>query len=858
MSVYHLHTIILLHAAFGGAFLFLHWQHPAKFSRLLGQAWLLEAFRVSLLLPSVQALGGDPHHWFTVADALNFVIMWWLFAGCADLAGVRLPRWLGRAVFGAGLPLVLLLRYPLPGLLAGWLGLDPGAALRGCIFAEQLVIFLPVMAARVTVLFWFYRLWCSERLPGALLALVFGVPYAAFTLIGPLQFLHDYYPAWIALLWGARVLGFSLGLMLLVLSQQLAALRRSEHRLAAAQASARLGSWEYDPRGGNGVWSAELFHLTGRDPAAGAPPWSGLAGCLHPDDRGDFEALAARARTELRPVQGEYRLLRPGAPELWVECRHDPVTGPGDRLLRLAGTMQDITARKEAESRIRELAGIIDHAPFAIVVTDLQHRVTYANTGAARLQGLSREAMVGRTAEQNFSPTALAKIVAGREATFATGRWQGEVPLAAPDGRPLTVEYYMSLIRDDRGRVIARLTIGVDVTEKKQIEEQFLRAQRMEHLGLLVAGIAHDLNNILSPALLVAPFMRPLVQKESDHAFLDSVERSAERGAALVKQILLFAQGRGDGHIPVKPGSLARELIGLVRETFPRSLQFEEEVPGDLWPVNANPTQLHQVLLNLLVNARDALAGHGLLTLRVANRLLDAPAAARIEGGRTGAFVCFEIGDTGPGIPDDVLPHIWEPFFTTKEPGKGTGLGLSTVRGIVTNHLGFCEVRTAPDEGTLFRVFIPAATTPAEPARSSTGPFIPRGHGELILVVDDEAGVRDLLNAILVNHGYQVITARDGIEGINRFTAQQTQVALVITDMHMPHGRGDSFAGLLRLIRPDIRILYISGLGQGESGGGGGSTPAQSTDPFLLKPFKPAALLAAVHKLLHPDAILKT
>jgi two-component system, cell cycle sensor histidine kinase and response regulator CckA len=854
MPVHHYHTLILLHAALGGAFLFLHWQHPAKFSRLLGQAWLLEALRIGLLLPAVHRLGGDPQLWLTLADGLNLLILWWLLAGCAELAGVRLPRWLGRAVFGAGLPLILLLRHPAPDLVAAWAGLTPADATRACLFAEQFVIFGLVMAARATVLFWFYRIWRAERLPGALVALVFGVPYAAFSLIGPFQFLLDYYPDWIALLWHARVLGFSLGLLMLVLSRQMAALRRSEHRLAAAQASARLGNWEYDPAGATGAWSAELFRLTGRDPAAGAPAWAGLAACLHPDDRADFEARAARARTELRPTAGEHRLLRPDGPETWVECRHDPVTGPGGRLLGLAGTMQDITARKQAESRIRELATIIDHAPFAIVVSDLSHHVTYANEGAARLQGLSREAMVGRTAEQNFSPAALTRIVAGREATFATGRWQGEVPLSTPDGRSITVEYYMSLIRDDRGCVIARLTIGVDVTEKKQIEEQFLRAQRMEHLGLLVAGIAHDLNNILSPALLVAPFMRPLVQKESDHAFLDSVERSAERGASLVKQILLFAQGRGDGHIPVKPGSLARELVGLVRETFPRSLQFEEEIPGDLWPVNANPTQLHQVLLNLLVNARDALDGHGLITLRVANRLLDAPAAARIEGGRSGAFVCFEIGDTGPGIPADVLPRIWEPFFTTKPVGKGTGLGLSTVRGIISNHLGFCEVQTAPGEGTVFRVFLPAASTPADTTRSSADPFIPRGHGELILVVDDEAGVRDLLNAILVNHGYQVITARDGIEGINLFTAQQTQVALVISDMHMPHGRGDSFAGLLRLIRPDIRVLFISGLGRQEEG----SVPAQSTDPFLLKPFKPAALLEAVHKLLHPDVLQPT
>lgn len=854
MSVPHLPIIILLHAAFGGAFLFLHWQHPTKFSRLLGQAWLLEAFRAGLLLPAVRGLGGWEHHWLSLSDGLNLFATWWLLAGCADLAGARLPRWLGRVIFGAGLPLILLLRYPLPGLLAGWTGLPLETAARYCIFAELLLIFVPVTAARITVVVWFYRIWRMERLPGAMLAFLFGVPYAIFSLLMPWQYLLDYYPAWVSLLWCARVLGFSLGLVMLVLSQQMAALRRSEHRLAAAQASARLGSWEYDPAGENAAWSVELFRLLGRDPAQGPSAWPGLVHHLHPDDRIDFERLATQARTELRSTSGEHRLQRPDGAEAWVECRHDPVTGPGGRLARLTGTMQDITARKLSERRIREQAGIIDHAPFAIVITDLQHRMTYANEGAARLQGLTREQMLGRTAEQALSPIAMAKIVAGREITLATGRWQGEVPITTPDGHTRVVEYHMSLICDDRDRVIARLVIGVDVTEKRQIEEQLLRSQRMEHLGLLVAGIAHDLNNILSPSLLVAPFMRPLVTKPSEHAFLDSVERSAERGAALVKQIMLFAQGRGEGHIPLKPGNLARELISLIRETFPRSLNFEEEIGPDLWPVNANPTQLHQVLLNLLVNARDAMGGHGLLTLRLVNRQLDSAAAGRIVGARSGAFVCFEIGDTGPGIAPDVLPRIWEPFFTTKEPGKGTGLGLSTVRGIVSSHLGFCEVQTTPGEGTVFRVYLPATGTPGEVTRSSADPFIPRAHGELILVVDDEPGVRELLNAILVNHGYQVLTARDGIEGINIFSAQQTQVALVITDMHMPHGRGDSFAGLLRLIRPDIRVLYISGLGAEESGRA--APPAGSEDPFLLKPFKPAVLLEAVHKLLHPDALV--
>jgi two-component system cell cycle sensor histidine kinase/response regulator CckA len=370
---------------------------------------------------------------------------------------------------------------------------------------------------------------------------------------------------------------------------------------------------------------------------------------------------------------------------------------------------------KDDERRLIELAGIIERSTEAIVVTDMEGRITLWNDGAARLYGLHTADALGRRSEEIFPDTELVHVRAAREATLEGGDWQRELSIDTRDGRKIIVDLRMSLVRDDAGRPVARLSIATDITEKKQREEQLLRTQRLECLGLLAAGIAHDLNNVLAPVLMSAPLLRVRATAFEDLQVLDHIERSAERGTALVRQILGFVQGVSGGRRLTQVKHLLNDVVHFIHASFPRSIIVDERVGANLWPIQADPTQVHQILLNLAVNARDAmLPGGGTLLLSAKNLVLVESEARKIDGAKSGDFLVVGVGDTGTGMTPEVLARIWEPFFTTKGAGMGTGLGLSTVRGIAEAHGGFVTVDTRVGRGTTFRVFLPAAkTTPS-------------------------------------------------------------------------------------------------------------------------------------------------
>jgi CheY-like chemotaxis protein len=329
---------------------------------------------------------------------------------------------------------------------------------------------------------------------------------------------------------------------------------------------------------------------------------------------------------------------------------------------------------------------------------------------------------------------------------------------------------------------------------------------------------------------------------------LTALEKSAERGAGLVRQILGFAHGVSGVPQLVQVKHIIRDLSNVIRETFPKAIRFEEQIASNLWTIRANPTQIHQILLNLCVNARDAMPRGGTLRLLAENVTLDELAALSIDGARPGAWLVLQVEDTGTGIPPDVLAHIWEPFFTTKEAGKGTGLGLSTVRGIVESHSGFVTLHTEPERGTRFRIHLPATEgRPEGHGADSSHPFISRGNGELILVVDDEPNVRDITSTILARHGYRVLSAGDGTEAVALFAPRSNEIRLVITDVNMPYLDGAAVANVVRRINPDTKILAVSGM---EDGARKMAQHHSFGNEFLLKPFKIEALLLTVHKLL--------
>ncbi|MDB6095054.1 MAG: signal transduction histidine kinase, nitrogen specific, NtrB [Verrucomicrobia bacterium] len=528
-----------------------------------------------------------------------------------------------------------------------------------------------------------------------------------------------------------------------------------------------------------------------------------------------------------------------------------------DRMKRLVLSMQDALResqeqkeRQRVEGVVRQQSDILNRAREGIVIGDLEGRIIYWNTGAERIFGWTTIEVMGRTVAELWSdPEESLQLRESDDALRAKGEWQGEIRLRRKVGNPLYVEMRRSVVFDSEGRPTAQLSLVSDISERKSLEEQMHRAQRLENIGLLASGIAHDLNNMLAPMLLAVPMLRVSAVDDTSRRLLATMEYSAERGAALVRQILGFAKGVGGEAQLLQVRHLLRETAKFVTGTFPSNVMFEDDLPTDLWTVKVNPTQLNQVLLNLCVNARDAMPNGGTLRLRAENCVLSEPAAMIIEGGRPGSFLVIEVSDTGTGIPPEVLEHMWEPFVTTKAAGKGTGLGLSTVRGIIRNHQGFIELKTELGHGTSFRIYLPAAEGKVEEPSGLAPAPVPNGHGEHILVVDDEEPIRDVISAILGQHGYRVTTAADGAEATACFAKHASDIELVVLDHHMPNLSGSVLAKVLRHINPNVRTLMVSGL----ASAAGSRAPMYSEQyegAFLLKPFKPEVLLRKVQELL--------
>jgi two-component system, cell cycle sensor histidine kinase and response regulator CckA len=379
------------------------------------------------------------------------------------------------------------------------------------------------------------------------------------------------------------------------------------------------------------------------------------------------------------------------------------------------------------------------------------------------------------------------------------------------DGTRITVDFSLKPVTDETGKVIMLIPEGRDITEKKQLQTQVFRNQRLESLGTLASGIAHDLNNILTPILATAQLL-PLKNLNLDptsHQLITLLESSARRGADLVKQILSFARGI-DGERTLLPvHQLLQEVTQIAKSTFPKSIEVILTEPTQPLTVLGNVTHLNQVLTNLCVNARDAMPNGGQLHITAAPFIADSQYCQTNLDAKVGTYVMITISDTGVGIPPEILERIFEPFFTTKSIGQGTGLGLSTTLGIIKSHNGFITVNSTLNEGSQFHIYLPhinqIITQSPEEIQS------PSGNGECILIVDDESLIREVATTSLENYGYQVITARDGIEAIALYAQRQTDIAIVLLDIMMPSMDGITAIRTLAKINPQVKIIATSG-----------------------------------------------
>jgi PAS domain S-box-containing protein len=506
---------------------------------------------------------------------------------------------------------------------------------------------------------------------------------------------------------------------------------------------------------------------------------------------------------------------------------------------------QDISDRKRFDEQIREQAALLDKAHDAITVVDLEHRIVYWNQGAERLYGWAADEAVGKSALDLFWKRDEPELQSALGAVLEKEEWSGELKQQSRSGSAVIVQSRWTLVRGGAGQPRSILVISTDITEQKKLQTQFLRTQRLESIGTLASGIAHDLNNVLAPIMMSVNLLQESVVGENDAKLLETLRLSAERGADMVKQILSFTRGQEGSRCLVNIKHLVNDLAKILRETFPRMIQIETRSAKDQWAVMADATQMHQVLMNLAVNARDAMPQGGKLTIETENIVLDEHYARLHIDAKPGLYMALTVADTGSGIPADIIEKIFDPFFTMKAPGKGTGLGLSTTLSIVKNHGGFINTYSEVGKGTRFKIYLPAIETSHNSSEAEVKFEPPRGHGERILVVDDERAFQEISKAIFSQYGYRVLTASDGAEALAIFAQHKGEIDVVVTDMMMPFLDGQATIRALQHMDPGIRIIAASGLAENE-------VIAQrfNNAVFLPKPFTTERLLCTVDQVL--------
>ncbi len=591
------------------------------------------------------------------------------------------------------------------------------------------------------------------------------------------------------------------------------------------------------------VVAAELIDVVGQ-PFWQTPWWAGS-----PSQQARVRrAISQAARGEFVRFEAQHTLA--DGSKAYIDFSLKPVFDSEGKVVMLIPEGRDISDRLQAEAKIREQAALLDITTDAIFVRDLDHRILFWNKGAERLYGWESEAVLGKNAIQLlYKPgETLPQFAAMEKTLFQEGQWQGELYNVTASNTTVIVESRWTLVCDSAGNPKSILTVSTNITEKKQLEAQLMRVQRLESLGTLASGIAHDFNNILTP-ILAAVQLLPLKIRGLDdqtRGLLRLIEDSTKRGAGLVKQILAFARGAESKRVPLQAKHILAEVIQVVRQTFPKNIKLcSDSASAKLWTIAADANQLHQVLLNLCVNARDAMPNGGTLSLALENQVVDSAYARMNMEACVGSYVMMTVADTGTGIMPELMERIFDPFFTTKEPGKGTGLGLSTVLGIVKNHGGFINVYSEVGKGTQFRVYLPAI---AETVSSQVTELeLLSGCQELILIVDDEPLIQQVIQTTLEAYNYRTILASDGFEAVSVYVEHAHQISAVLMDVMMPSMDGLTAIARLQELNPQVRVIATSGLASNSQLAQEVGTCVKA---FLPKPYTAKELLDNLQKVL--------
>jgi PAS domain S-box-containing protein len=600
-----------------------------------------------------------------------------------------------------------------------------------------------------------------------------------------------------------------------------------------------------------------LFNRVARDwhgkGSEQVPPeaWPERFNLFRPDGRTPLQADEVPL---YRVLQGEVvrnvevMIVPPGGSPRVVLVNGHPVNSADGRLKAAVVTAQDVTARRDAEQRIREQAALLEKAHDAVLIRDRDDIIVFWNRGAERLYGWTAEEAIGKNADDllyDDEPSLLLDVT--RHMVVEQGEWFGELQKVDRNGNKVFVMSSWTLLRDDAGQPLSTLVIETDVTERKKLEGQLLQAQRMEAIGTLAGGVAHDFNNLLTVIIGSGEVVAAgLAVDDPRRGLVTEMLKAGERAAALTRQLLAFSRKQILAPRLLDLNDLVRETKQLLCRLIGEDVVLTTSLGPDLGRVQADPTQLEQVLMNLVVNARDAMPTGGCITLETCNFDLDR-SCTQIHAGLTpGSYVMLAVSDTGTGMDEATMAQIFQPFFTTKEAGKGTGLGLATVHGVVKQSGGHIEVYSELGHGTVFKVYLPRLDERAAVLGTVPLPPVRRGT-ETVLLAEDEEGVRSLVRIALESHGYTVLMAQDGEEAIQISEQHPGPIHLLVTDVVMPKMSGRQLADCLTQRLPGLRILYVSGYTQDAIVRHG---VLHSSVAFLQKPFAPTTLARTVREIL--------